>query len=77
MPIVAQAMDDFIRQNVGLSIWRLFFKAAHSRAEGAFSKASERSTRLSTASSPNGAPVKWEKTCSLTCCGLRTQTAAP
>ncbi len=26
MPIVAQAMDDFIRQNVGLSIWRLFFK---------------------------------------------------
>jgi cytochrome P450 len=27
MPIVAQAMDDFIRQNAGLSIWRLFFKA--------------------------------------------------
>ena len=26
MPIVAQAMDDFIRQNAGLSIWRLFFK---------------------------------------------------
>ncbi len=26
MPIVARAMDDFIRQNAGLSIWRLFFK---------------------------------------------------
>src|SRR5664279_292609 len=26
MPIVAQAMDDFIRQNAGLSVWRLFFK---------------------------------------------------
>jgi cytochrome P450 len=27
MPVVAQAMDDFIRQNVGLSVWRLIFKA--------------------------------------------------
>ena len=27
MPVVAKAMDDFIRQNVGLSVWRLFFKA--------------------------------------------------
>jgi cytochrome P450 len=27
MPIVAHAMDDFIRQNAGLSVWRLFFKA--------------------------------------------------
>ena len=27
MPIVARAMDDFIRQNAGLSVWRLFFKA--------------------------------------------------
>ena len=27
MPVVAQAMDDFIRQNVGLSVWRVFFKA--------------------------------------------------
>jgi cytochrome P450 len=26
MLVVAQAMDDFIRQNAGLSIWRLFFK---------------------------------------------------
>lgn len=26
MPIVAQAMNDFIRQNAGLSVWRLFFK---------------------------------------------------
>lgn len=26
MPVVAQAMDDFIRQNAGLSVWRLFFK---------------------------------------------------
>jgi len=27
MPVVAAAMDDFIRQNVGLSVWRLIFKA--------------------------------------------------
>ena len=26
MPIVAEAMDAFIRQNAGLSVWRLFFK---------------------------------------------------
>ena len=27
MPVVARAMDDFIRQNVGLSVWRMIFKA--------------------------------------------------
>jgi cytochrome P450 len=26
MPIVAKAMDDFIRQNAGLSVWRLLFR---------------------------------------------------
>jgi cytochrome P450 len=27
MPVVAAAMDAFVRQNAGLSVWRLFFKA--------------------------------------------------
>ena len=75
MPVVAGALDAFIRQNAGLNVWQLIFKLPTPSA-GVIYGAYARWTRSSTASSASGVPAAWAMTCSPTFCARRTSTAA-